>query len=1053
MMNVRGDTFAKRIALLLVLSVFIYTSFVLALHTISTPTGATNSILEDRYTFLNISINNTDANQTGNITGVTITLPGSFTFGNYANSSVSNYTNFSLTSNATFLNFTNQTYFLINGSESPITTTTHYFWFNATVPEPGRYTIVVRTFNNSGEFNQGNVTVDVNDTTNGTGSHIFPVNNTFSASSSLTFSANVSDNFNLSNIVFYIWNSSSLVNSTIVNSTNGTNQIVNFTFSFPRDDRYHWNFLVNDSFNNTAFNATNITMTYDGTVPSQIVFNSSTDANNTYFARNFTVINISAVDNLNITNITIFLWFGNGTLLNQSFGTIANATGLYYVNITNLSEGVYYYNATATDYANNVNTTVTRKVTIDLTSPSLANLSDNGADLNNSFVSRSFVLLNGTGTDAINISNVTIFLSNASGVVNQSNSSSAALVNISGLIDGVYHYNLTVTDYVNNVNISTITRRITVDATKPSQIVFNSSTDANNTYVARNNTVINISGVDNLNITNITIFLWYGNGSLFNQSFGTIANTTGLYYVNITNLTDGKYYYNATATDYANNMNTTGARTIYIDLTVPYNITFTAANDANNTFAPRNYTIVNITTRDAINASNITIFLVNASNSTINETTGTIGAANGSFYLNISNLADGVYYYNATTTDQANNRNYTATRKVTIDTTRPLVNYNGSTDANFVNMSRTWIFVNASGVTETNEANITFSLYYANGTVVNVTTFVDNSTRAINWTGLINAEYIYNVTVVDQAGNYNTTPTRNITLDTGAPSVTLSTSATGKNSLTIAIATTGDVRSACSASKGSTSFDVVIGSVISGQSFTDSPLDCGNSYTYSVSCTDYAGNAGSTTQVFSTDGCGGGLSGGSAGGGGGGAAGTTSPWANTFIAPSESLTAGYTRELNTNEGVKFTVTGTGGGDHTAGIVEVKDNKVKIRVSSTPQEASLGAGESKKFEVTNDTYYDLLVNVISITGTKANITFTTIHEAMVAAAPSDTTGDVTAGEGTDTGEMPEAAGAGETNVEGKGKSLWATLGIIAVLIVIVAIVVVTRSRKTHVQYRR
>ena len=71
--------------------------------------------------------------------------------------------------------------------------------------------------------------------------------------------------------------------------------------------------------------------------------------------------------------------------------------------------GVYYYNATATDYANNVNTTVTRKVTIDLTSPSLANLSDNGADLNNSFVSRSFVLLNGTGTDAINISNVTIF--------------------------------------------------------------------------------------------------------------------------------------------------------------------------------------------------------------------------------------------------------------------------------------------------------------------------------------------------------------------------------------------------------------------------------------------------------------------------------------------------------------------------------------------------------------------------------------------------------------------------------------------------------------------
>jgi hypothetical protein len=61
----------------------LYFSSVLAVQTILTvgPSNNSNSsLLEDRQQILNIGINNTDFNQTGSVTGLTITLPSGLVY-------------------------------------------------------------------------------------------------------------------------------------------------------------------------------------------------------------------------------------------------------------------------------------------------------------------------------------------------------------------------------------------------------------------------------------------------------------------------------------------------------------------------------------------------------------------------------------------------------------------------------------------------------------------------------------------------------------------------------------------------------------------------------------------------------------------------------------------------------------------------------------------------------------------------------------------------------------------------------------------------------------
>ena len=324
--------------------------------------------------------------------------------------------------------------------------------------------------------------------------------------------------------------------------------------------------------------------------------------------------------------------------------------------------------------------------------------------------------------------------------------------------------------------------------------------------------------------------------------------------------------------------------------------------------------------------------------------------------------------------DSAGNEN-SSSITFTVDTTYPLVDYGSGIEDNNTNFSRSFIYVNVS-VTEANEANITFGLYNSTGEV-NSTIYTDE-TRTINWTNLSDGEYTYNVTVADNAGNSNTTSLRTITLDTTAPTITLVAPADSTSSTTSAYNFTFNVSDSNTVSYCSLIFD---GSIINNLTSISKTLTNGmyNSslsvatHTWSINCTDFVGNTGNsstrtlivqapaaTTTTTTT---------------------TSSGGYPTYRPDQNELEEGYQRVLYKNWKISFKV---GNESHLFKVENITDSNAKIILSSEVKEATLSIGEERKFDLSGDNYYDVLVKLNSITPAwrnKANFTIKTIHEKI------------------------------------------------------------------------
>ena len=145
-------------------------------------------------------------------------------------------------------------------------------------------------------------------------------------------------------------------------------------------------------------------------------------------------------------------------------------------------------------------------------------------------------------------------------------------------------------------------------------------------------------------------------------------------------------------------------------------------------------------------------------------------------YTSLASL-DNASYFQYRASFFTENQNYTpwlfnASISYTyLDTTFPLISYGMGTEENGANKSSSWIYINLS-VTEENIANITYNLY-------NLTSLLNSTILALqsylNFTNLSDGTYYYNATILDYAGNANSTDTRTITLDTTLPNITLMT--------------------------------------------------------------------------------------------------------------------------------------------------------------------------------------------------------------------------------------------------------------------------------------
>ncbi|MBI2452500.1 hypothetical protein HYV50_05520 [Candidatus Pacearchaeota archaeon] len=166
----------------------------------------------------------------------------------------------------------------------------------------------------------------------------------------------------------------------------------------------------------------------------------------------------------------------------------------------------------------------------------------------------------------------------------------------------------------------------------------------------------------------------------------------------------------------------------------------------------------------------------------------------------------------------------------------------------------------------------------------------------------------------------------------------------------------------------------------------------------------------------------------SSSGGGGGDTNATTFWTVTFAHDDKELSEKGTinRKLKEKERIKIKVNAT---THYIGVVKLTSTEATINVSSTPQQAVFNVNDTKKFDVTNDSYYDLSIKLNEISNSMANLTILYIQEQIPALPPTNITTNVTTAQNATDIEGDESDGFGWE---------WLWVIIVVVLLIIVGI---------------
>jgi len=187
---------------------------------------------------------------------------------------------------------------------------------------------------------------------------IAPLNNSYSpVGINVSHSFNVTDDSGPANCTFYYTGGSHNFTDVYVNGS--AFSAGNLTSS---DGVVIWTVNCTDTAGNTgAGEIWNYTV---DTIFPTLNFTSPNETSGATINRNNIQINITANDT-NLKNITIKLYNSSRTIINT---TNTTSTSLF-SNFTGLTDGIYYFNATACDNAGNCNYSETRNVTIDANPP------------------------------------------------------------------------------------------------------------------------------------------------------------------------------------------------------------------------------------------------------------------------------------------------------------------------------------------------------------------------------------------------------------------------------------------------------------------------------------------------------------------------------------------------------------------------------------------------------------------------------------------------------------------------------------------------------------
>ncbi len=344
------------------------------------------------------------------------------------------------------------------------------------------------------QINPGQVTLFTADLIPPSVALLSPLNKSYTRLPINYFLANLTDNYELANTNLYIWNRTFLTGTNFT-FVSGTNNITNLSFEFSSEGIYYWNYQVNDTGMNSVFGDNNLSITYDATPP-LIYFISPTPISGYYNSNNFS-LEVFVNDTLSgLANSTIKLY--NSTSLiketSRSYEGSGSASGGGSGNGSSLPDGNYSFNASAFDFAGNVNSTETRNIVIDTTPPLMSNSSIKN------------------GSTKTNLSNLIINFSDISGVDFSQTKFNITLNNLS-------YSDYTISNLSNSLIIA-FTKihngdyRIDVIATD----ILNNTGNLTSLYFTKLNSISDI----NTNIENISMII--GNSKNVSQSFAGLQN-------------------------------------------------------------------------------------------------------------------------------------------------------------------------------------------------------------------------------------------------------------------------------------------------------------------------------------------------------------------------------------------------------------------------------------------------------------------------------------------------------------------------------------------------
>jgi len=516
----------------------------------------------------------------------------------------------------------------------------------------------------------------------------------------------------------------------------------NYTMGGFSEILYNYSITCSDNATNSVTTLGNFTI--DRTNPTISLSTDTTIAGN--HSQEFIFVNVTASDT-NLDTLTINLYNSSYDLINTSSVSDTNLT----FNITGLTEGTYYFNATANDSYGHLNFTPIRTVFLDFVNP-VVTLSANDSSLEFGYDS---VFINWSVTENNNnIVNLNITTFSGFLIYNSTNTTDNVTLNSSHLVAlGTYTVLLYAEDVAGNANTTNVTFGVD-DTLFPSIEIIDPDTG----NYSRSWIYVNVSANDT-SLSQVIINV-YNTTSSVNQSTGASSP----YSVNFTGLGDGVYFYNATACD-DTRCNSSETYSIELDITAP-SIDFDTITPSSSYFSQNSNIPINVTASD-VRLDTINISLYNSSSVLINIST----SQTSPLFYNITGLIDGVYYFNASANDTLSNINYTTTRTITLDATIPSISYSTGTATNNSYLAQDNVYLNVSA-SDTNQVNITFSLYNQSMSEINSST-KKATIRNINFTSLSDGVYYYNVTYRDSAANENTTVTRTITLDNVNPTINI----------------------------------------------------------------------------------------------------------------------------------------------------------------------------------------------------------------------------------------------------------------------------------------